>query len=453
MSDLLYKDYFQMVTSPWQPLLPQPLRNKTLEIVSLVAGRLCDPESTLAVAQLAKEQSAVPFPLDPVALTFGPGGPALACAHLDRCFPGQGWDIVAHRYLDTNKVPGVFFHPALHGGISGLAFILALLSGESTRYQKTRTQLNQRLCAQITQQPGPQAGLRGVTEGDYDLIGGAAGILAYLIMLHSEESYIQTAIESLLTYLVWLAGIDQEHQRERWYVSPEHLVLEEKRQFYPDGFYNCGLAHGMPGPMAALALAWLEGYRVPGQCDALHFLSDWLLRYTLPDAWGINWPDVVSLPASRSTEAWKQCQPTRSAWCYGAPGIARALWLTGLALEQPALCQTAVHALEAVLQRPVANRRIDSPTLCHGVAGLLEICLRFAQETESSIIHAHIPLLVSQILDQFNPDFPLGFRDQERDQVFVDQPAWLNGIPGIVLVLLAAALPVEPTWDRIMLLS
>jgi hypothetical protein len=449
---VLYEVNCTMSTRPWQLFLSQPLRQRTLEIVSLVAERLRDPECILEIAEIAKQQSLVPF-TEANRLVFGPGGPALACAYLDRCFPGEGWDHLAHRYLDTSKVPGVLSQPFLFGGCSGLAFILALLSGKRTRYQKTRAQLNQLLRAQIYQQPGPQAGLPGIFEADYDLISGASGILLYLITLHSEEASIQSAIEQLLTYLIWLAGVDQESQRERWYVSPEHIIVEERRQVCPDGFYNCGLAHGIPGPLAALALAWLEGYRVPGQRDALHFFSDWLLCRALTDAWGINWPDGVPLPASHSADDWKQLPPTRAAWCYGAPGIASALWLAGEALEQPALCQIAVQAIEAVLQRPVAERRIDSPTICHGVAGLLQICLRFAQRTESTIIHEHIPILVNQILELFNPDFPLGFRDEERYRVFVDQPAWLNGIPGIVLVLLAASMPVEPIWDRILSLA
>lgn len=442
-----------MTFSPWQPLLPQSLRMRTLEILSTVVERMRDPEKVLAVAEIATQQTSIPTLLNPEHLIFGPNGPALACTYLDHCFPNQGWDSIAHRYLDTNKMPETFFRSSLYGGASGLGFILALLSRDGTRYQKARAQLNQHICAQVAQQLGPMAGLKDVMEGDYDLISGATGILAYLLMLHIKDVQIQAAIEHLLTYLVRLASIDQETQRERWYISPVYLIDEERRKLYQDGYYNCGLAHGIPGPMAALALAWLEGYQVPGQRDAMLFFSNWLLRYTLFDAWGINWADVVPLAATRSSDQWKQQYPARAAWCYGAPGVTRALWLTGLALEQPTLCRTAVQSFETVLQRPTSCRNIDSPTLCHGIAGLLAICLRFAHDTDSAIVHAHIPLLVNQILDLFNSDFPLGFRDQERSQIFVDQPAWLNGIPGIVLTLLAAALPVEPTWDRIMLLS
>jgi lantibiotic biosynthesis protein len=443
-----------MRSSPWQLHLPQPLRDRALKAASLVAERLRAPEQTFAIAKFAVQQSALPSTSSPAFLTFGFGGPAFACAYFDRCFPGQEWDTIAHRYLDTSKLPDLFSHPALYGGISGFGLILTLLSADGTRYRKTRAELNQRLCAKLFQHPGPEAGLQGIAEGEYDLMSGATGILVYLLMLHSEEVHVRMAIERLLTYLVWLSGADQESRRERWYVPQERLVMQqETQQGYPYGYYNCGLAHGIPGPMAALALAWMQGYRVLGQREALMFLRDWMLRYTLFDQWGINWPTYVPLPASQSADMWKRLPPARAGWCYGAPGVARALWLTGLALEEPALCKTAVHAIEAVLQRPATERRLISPTLCHGIAGLLAICLRFAQETESSIIRDYIPLLVEQILDLFNPDFPLGFRDIELNLSLVDQPAWLTGAPGVALTLLAAALPVEPTWDRLLLLS
>jgi lantibiotic modifying enzyme len=440
-----------MITTNWQPLLAPPLRQRVLDVVSAVAARFTDPEQTLAIAREAIHQSAAPLQPAPEALTFGPGGPALACAYLDRCFPDQSWDLLAHHYLDTQRVPGVFNYPYLHGGCSGLGFILTLLSRNGTRYQRSIQSINQNLCRFAeTIQPGRPSILR---EGDYDAIAGASGLLAYFLALRSREPAITRAIERLLTYLIWLTGRDESTQRARWYIAPEALMTEEKLQLHPAGYYNCGLAHGIAGPLAALALAWLEGYRIPGQREALTSVSNWLLDHSVTDAWGINWPDVVPLPASFTARHWKQLPPARAGWCYGAPGIARALWLTGAALESASLRQTAIEALEAVLRRPIAERRIASPTLCHGIAGLLTICLHFAQEETSTTLAAHIPTLVTQILDLFNPDLPLGFRDQERDQVFVDQPAWLNGVPGILMALLAAATPTEPLWSRALLLA
>ena len=124
-----------------------------------------------------------------------------------------------------------------------------------------------------------------------------------------------------------------------------------------------------------------------------------------------------------------------------------------MALNEEKLCQVALEALEAVLRRPVTKRDIDAPTICHGISGLLAICLRFAHETESQTIREYIPLLTRQILEHYNPAFPLGFRNLENREQWIDETGWLTGAAGTALVLLAAALPVEPVWDRVLLLS
>jgi lantibiotic biosynthesis protein len=61
--------------------------------------------------------------------------------------------------------------------------------------------------------------------------------------------------------------------------------------------------------------------------------------------------------------------------------------------------------------------------------------------------------LVIQLLELFNTDYILGFRDLERDSVPVDQPSLLTGAAGVAMTLLAAATNVEPKWDRILLIS
>jgi len=115
--------------------------------------------------------------------------------------------------------------------------------------------------------------------------------------------------------------------------------------------------------------------------------------------------------------------------------------------------QIALEALKAVLRRPVSKRHIDSPNLCHGIAGLLLICLRFAHESQDTFLIEQIPLLVEQILAQFDSQSPFGFRDLEAEGIQVDQPDFLTGAPGTALALLAASSDIAPSWDRLLLLS
>ena len=201
---------------------------------------------------------------------------------------------------------------------------------------------------------------------------------------------------------------------------------------------------------------------VPDLPQAISRTADWLCANRFDDDWGVNWPTAVPLLEADTGAGPILCAapartapdgPSRCAWCYGSPGIARALWLAGEALDRDDYRDLAIAAMEAIFRRPIPERRIGSPTFCHGVAGLLAITLRFASETGLPVFFEQSRVLVRQILDHYRPDSMLGFRNLEIPDREIDQPGCLEGSPGIALVLLAAATAVEPTWDRLFLLS
>ena len=61
------------------------------------------------------------------------------------------------------------------------------------------------------------------------------------------------------------------------------------------------------------------------------------------------------------------------------------MWLAGDALDRDDYRALAVSAMEAVFRRPVIQRNIDSPTFCHGIAGLLAVSFRFANDTGADV--------------------------------------------------------------------
>lgn len=343
--------------------------------------------------------------------------------------------------------------PGLFAGTAGTALTLALASRAGTRYHKTLTDLHAGLCKQVFEALWRRSEEEnGVSSADFDIVSGAAGILTYLVSIDQRNDTIEAAIDHLLTYLLWLGEPGQRPGKERWFIPPQLLPNDLHRQDFPQGNFNCGLAHGIPGPLAALALAWLAGYRYPGLRDTIVYLSNWVIEHRIETEWGLDWPASIPLEYAAKAELWQSLPPTRAAWCYGAPGVARSLWLAGCALEDGALCKIGVEAIESVLRRPVPQRGIPSPNLCHGIAGLLQICLHFAHECESALVKAQIPALVEQILEVFDPDLPLGFRDTDQG-VPRDQPAWLTGAPGVAMALLAAATDVSPAWDRVLAIA
>src|SRR6266542_3420042 len=156
---------------------------------------------------------------------------------------------------------------------------------------------------------------------------------------------------------------------------------------------------------------------------------------------------------SRAGTRHRRCSPTRP-WCGRTPtGTSTAGLRTASLGPWRSWRWLAVDAMAAVFRRPVRERGIHSPTFCHGVAGLLQIALRFARDTQLPLLGEGVRALSDQLLEMNEPASLLGYRSFEPSGARVDQPGLLDGAPGVAMVLLAAAADVDPAWDRLFLLS
>jgi hypothetical protein len=437
----------------WRPALGEDQAAAAVAVAREVATRLREPDQIKTATVAAARQTAYPKSVywEPHGVAQGDAGLAFMCGYLDACFPDEGWDTIAHRYL-TLAARGAersgYLATGLFAGLSGFAFTARYLSQNGTRYQNLLTAIEGALLSQTVELADALCRQKqDVSVGQFDLISGLSGVGAYLVY-RKENPEAAAALRAVLRGLVALTA--EEDGVPLWY-TPVHLLGDEKMMhLYPNGNLNCGLAHGIPGPLALMALALRSGVKVEGLQQAIERVAVWLDQHRVDDGWGMNWPTAVPLtPVGTSSSA----EPSRSAWCYGSPGVARALWLAGEALDNPDYRQLAVEAMKAVYRRPVWERHIDSPTFCHGVAGLLQITLRFAHDTRLPLFTEAAETLSEQLLSLHDPDSLLGYCSLEPGGQRVDQPGLLDGAPGVVLVLLAAATDVDPTWDRLFLLS
>jgi lantibiotic biosynthesis protein len=450
----------------WHPVIVDgDRRRKATEIARELGHRLCDSDRLARAIYLTSKQSSFPSPWVPHATADGDVGLALMCGYLDACFPKENWDSKAHRFLERAAVTigetstislGAF------NGLAGVAFAALSLSKDGKRYRKfletVETNLIERvdeLCNRVQQVE------LGLSVEQWDLISGLSGIGAYLLS-RAGQPRIGKVLDKLLSSLAELTHL--KDGVPRWFMPASSFSQEEMRLEFPDGNLNCGLAHGIPGPLALLSLAWGSGKRVAGIKDAIETIAEWLLVHRVTDEWGTGWPaavPVITFDGAKRIPTEDEMmrhfprllQSCRTAWCYGSPGVARSLWLAGNAVEQKRYRTASLEALEAVFRRPWFARQINSPTFCHGRSGLLQITLRFAREANLHWLDDAATRLLDEIISLYEPDSLLGYRDLDSNGQTVDRPGLLNGTAGIAMVLLATASNVEPRWDRLFLLS
>jgi hypothetical protein len=204
----------------------------------------------------------------------------------------------------------------------------------------------------------------------------------------------------------------------------------------PGGHANLGMAHGTC-ILALLSLAARQGRVVPGQLAAIGWLRDFMARWRQDSPDGPWWPQWLTLDDLRSGTT-SQRAAGRPSWCYGVPGIARALQLAASAVADSAGQADAEHALAACLS-PSQLARLADPGLCHGIAGLYMTALRAAQDATTPEIGQRLPA-VAELLAA------------HADRT--DEAGLLTGAAGVRLALEAArnGTP-QSEWDACLLMT
>ncbi|MGO1051901.1 lanthionine synthetase C family protein [Crossiella sp. CA198] len=382
---------------------------------------------------------------------YGHAGIALLHVHASAAAPNAvesarslsaGFAFIREAVAGTQAQP--LLAPGVFSGTGGLALCVAGCAEAEPRFAPSLGRLHDQFAAQIADLDLPMVE-RAVSDSDYDMISGAAGTLAYLCSIAEPDQALHTAADKLLDYLIWLSAPPRDLTlTRRWLIAPELCApLGRDPREFPGGYLNLGMAHGIPGAVAALAVAWQRGLRRPGQEQAIRRMTDWLLAVRRADPHGPVW--ATEIPVAATGEEVRPNHPhDQIAWCYGTAGVAVSLLAVADALGDAALRTAAMAAFEGVLRRSAAEP-VLSPTFCHGVAGLLAICLEFAT-AGSALAREHTPRLLTELLGHADPANPLVFRDEEEPGVFVDSPALLTGSTGVALTLLAAVSPVRPSW-------
>lgn len=430
-------------------------RERYLEVAFSTMERLTDRDRLLRLHDgIGTGQGDLHQPWAPLSLASGDVGLALAFGEFHLRFPDHGWDQVAHKYLKEAAgclERGVLPNPSLFSGLAGLAFVLRRLAQDS-RYAKALKHVDQwlfgvteTLLLRLSDNPfGP------ISPRSYDLISGMTGVGAYLLYAAAASPDAERLLRTILEHLAGRALLPQG----LGFVTSPSLVPEWEKSLAPDkrtAYIDMGLAHGVAGPLALLALAVAEGFGTPKLREAAANLSDWILVQLFTSEEGPNLPSFLHPQAPETRQA------SRAAWCYGIPGVAAALRLAGEALGDPHLTRVSADLMLSVSHRSPQSLAIPAPILCHGLGGLVTILKGFESRAGMSggPLAAYTGNLLEQIAGQFDGHSELGFLDLDLRHGWVPKPGLLEGSAGVALALLEAVGSSERegvTWTRAFLL-
>ena len=412
----------------WQPILRGDLARKADAVIVTIARTLAKAERSLG-------------PKQPCWHDAGPAELALFFGYLAVATSRLEHKVKAVRFLELavqlfSAQEGL----ALYGGLCGLAWTIRHLEGPPVKLEIEAGELLELVddhLLRLLRLPS--------WKGDYDVINGLVGYGVYSLARLPERTAVRT-----LTLIV--SHLDASAERSAdgisWLTPPRELT-EEQRALTPQGFYNLGMAHGVPGVIGFLAEAYARGIERRRTLRLLQGTVAWVLAQKLPAG------STLLLPvwAAPGTVA----RPSRVAWCYGDLGASLAILNAARTTGRKDWEREALTLARTAARCPYRQSDTKDACLCHGAAGNGHLFNRLFQSTGAAEFRTAAELYFRKALELGGQRARLGgysFWTPGRSGSNVNWHAnagLLSGLVGVGLALLAATRPVEPAWDNLLL--
>lgn len=392
-------------------------------------------------------------PFNEMALSHGIPALCILYGELNEQYPNEDWDIIGHDYM--KKLGQIiqdqgFSSLSMFSGISGIGLSAVCMSKGGERYNSFISDINSVMKESIPSFINTIEQKEYASMEDYDIISGICGIANYCMLFPNE---MKNELILILNYIIQLCQ-DKEVENSMvpgWYISSENQFLEVDKKNWPKGCFNIGLAHGIPSLLIALCNAKKLNIYVEGQNECIKKISDFLIKFRIEEEEKVYWGTHISLEEYKSETITNK--NTRDAWCYGTPGVAYSLLLSGKSLKNQIYIDYAIRGMEASSER---LQDIYSPTFCHGLSGIAYICHRFYEITNLDKFKTLALDLSDQILEFYSENIPFNFNNIEGDKKnrdYYDYVGMIDGVVGTLLTIISIQIGKKTPWDYAFSLS
>jgi hypothetical protein len=288
---------------------------------------------------------------------------------------------------------------------------------------------------------------RGAWQGPYDLVSGLVGFGVYFL----ERLPARKAVLGVQLVIYHLGkAAKRSDAGVTWHTPPEQMAQSEWRR-YPAGYYDLGILQGIPGVLHFLGESFAAGVDPVASRRLLDGGMEWLIAHQRPSgALSRFGPLIASGEDSDS----------RLAWCHGDLAIAAIILQVARRTAREDWQRFADDLVSRCVAWPVDQGGAEEdPYLCHGAAGVGHIFNRIYQlRSDPRYVHAatnwYSRTLAMLELPAGRSAYTGPDRTTRRGHATrgPHRPL-LDGVVGVALALLAALTPLEPGWDRTLLLS
>ena len=328
--------------------------------------------------------------------------------------------------------------PGLFGGAAGVGWRVAHLAAEDDA---------ELVCSRID-----AALLQHIASGsaEYDLIGGLVGFGAYALARGEAGRPLATAV------LDAIAATARPRPGGLSLHTPPDWLPAWQRAEAPHGYWNIGLAHGVPGVAALLARFVTAGIAADRARELLDGVVGFLLGFE-PAANGARFPAWLAGPPDGALPAIPETERRgRLAWCYQDLGASIALLSAARAADNPSWHAEALALARACASRTDAQAQIRDAGLCHGALGAAHLFDRLWQATGDQVFERAARHWLDRGLalrsDRPIAGFPASSIEDGIENWIAD-PSLLAGASGVALVLHSMITSVEPGWDQLLLVD
>jgi lantibiotic modifying enzyme len=405
---------------PWRPLLEGALKDRARDTVRTIVDDLLRSNGQRG---------------GDATLAGGLAGQAILHAYLapieDRSKNAKLARDALHHAIDSMAEKPM--EATLYSGLAGVGWSLAHLQSRLPELESDGdlAEIDNALSSHL--EPSPW-------RDDYDLINGLVGFGVYALERLPQPAAV-TCLERVIDRLAETAQYRADGVA--WWTDPKWLPAESAKKC-PEGYYNLGLAHGLPGVIALLGMTCAAGISPVRGRSLLDGAVRRQFAHQLPGGFPA-WLDPK-----------REEKPARLAWCYGDPGVGIALLGAARSVGEPSWERAALTIARRAVERPTEQAGVVDAGLCHGAAGLGHIFNRMYQATGETYLAKAARWWFARTLEMQRPGHGIGGYQAWRlgdggELNWETDPGLLTGSVGIALALLAATTDIEPMWDRMLL--